>query len=211
MRARTAKRREKGEVLAGNRGVRLLPDTTERPRSSAFVEKVNEKCDKIVIDTPEGEKTVTITAISRTFYWAILCFMYTNHSRHVAYDELCDGVRAMMIDHAIEKWERFISRRRVPSHSRNPLKRKRSVSKRAQSWKQRLVTNARNLCRIGSTSKNAYGKRLLPSGHVMRHETTAAGERFFIMHLTLTPENTSERQRGRKKAVAAKVMTEIPK
>jgi hypothetical protein len=163
------------------------------------------RLDSVEIDTEHGRETVTINALPRTFYWAILKFMYLNHDRRVGVDELCRGVAKIMEEECADKWTRFRQKQVVKAARRvdslcpltgRTVRKYQIFTKTADHWNFRLISNARNLCRLGG--KNAYGRRLVEKGHVMRYETDHEGNGEFILYTKLTAENMAEKKRGRK-------------
>jgi hypothetical protein len=172
---------------------------TKRVRNIHFEGIPTKVLDTVFIaDNNGGGEEVFIPALHRTNYWAILRYMYLNHSRKVYFGEFVKGVSDIMDDADILKWERFKSKGNVKTVKFDETGKPCLVEQGAKSWQSRVITNGRNLCRIGTG--NAYGRRLLTRGHVMRYETDADGRGFFVLYLTLTPENTAPRKRGRKPA-----------
>jgi hypothetical protein len=161
-------------------------------RHTAFTLEGKTNIDKISITTEHGIEEVSIPALPRTNYWGILKCMYLNHDKRISHQELCSGVESLMRDEP--KWERFVKKTKVKTV--HGFTERSVVEQAAKTWQQRLVSNARNLCRIGGN--NAYGKRLMKQGHVMRYETDLAGNSYFILYTVLTESNMSARRRGRK-------------
>ena len=179
-------------------GILLVNQTPEgrekRARNIAF-EGISGCLDTVTVFQNGRAEEVEIPALHRTNYWAILRYMYQNHSRRVYLPEFVRGVAAIMEDADITKWERFKRKGRVKTcvKSADDFE---VVEQTAKSWVNRLVTNGRNLARVGKG--NAYGKRLLARGHVLRFATDDEGHGYFILHLRLTAENTAPAKRGRK-------------
>jgi len=150
------------------------------PKSRQRRFKRNRKnVDCVVIDMGNGTRQVLIPAVIGTFYWAILRYMYGHINRPISGKELCQGVQEVMQDRNPYKWSRF-------------------VAKSPSDWQERLIRNARNLCRLGGIG--AYGQRLVECGHVMRCETVAGGIAFHLS-TTITPERLAPYKRGRKGTV----------
>ncbi len=182
--------KEQAVVTSGDR---RIPSVEAKGRQGAFTIEGKRNIDTVDIRTDSGMITVQIPAIHRTNFWAILKYMYQKHSRKVYEDEFCAGVRLMMLEADAPKWDKFIGKKHVPAVVNGE-----GVRLAPKSWKSRLITNGRNLCRIGKNSSNVYGKRLIDRGHVMRYETDIDGRGYFIMHLKLTATNIAQRKRGRK-------------
>ncbi len=162
-----------------------------RDRNCAFL-GVNNSLDSVEVFTEHGVEEIEIPAIYLTNYWGILKFMYLNANRSVPTAELCKGVECLMEDETdMTRWEHFKFKSNVRTVKSGAV-----VDQAAQGWEDRLITNARNLCRVGG--RNAYGRRLIERGHVMRYETSPQGEGFFVLHTKLTEENLAKRKRGRK-------------
>ena len=179
-------------------GVIIVNSSTEgrakRARNIAF-EGITGCLDTVVVFHNGGLQEIEIPALHRTNYWAVLRYMYLNHSRPVYLKEFIKGVSAIMEDADITKWERFKGKGHVKT-CRKSAESLEVIEQPAKGWKERLITNGRNLARVGKG--NAYGKRLLARGHVMRYATDSQGKGYFILHLALTADNTAPAKRGRK-------------
>lgn len=173
----------------------VIEKRQRRKRNCAF-EGVKTALDTVKIVTEHGEEIVEIPAIPGTLYWAILTFMYQNANRLVPVSEYCDGVAKIMEGWSASKWEKYCGKETIKTVRKNDLQEMYVVEQGAGSWEQRSVSNGRNLCRIQGA--NAYGKRLINRGHVMRYFTGEDGEGFFVLYTQLTTENMTPAKRGRR-------------
>lgn len=151
----------------------------KRPVSRGF--NMNRKTlDVIHVSTRRGSEEVVIPALPHSMYWTILRFLYQHPDQPIAVADLCESVRAFLIETDPVKWNWYVNR---------------STYRGRNGWRTRLIFNARNLCRI--TGKAAYGTRLTSIGHVLRFETGSDGA-FFTLHTALTKNNTAPQKRGRR-------------
>jgi hypothetical protein len=165
-----------------------LPPRSQPARRAFNTTRMN--LDTLDLNTAGGTTEVAIPAIFGTCYWAILRYMFLNPDRPVGAKELCEGVREIMTDRDPFKWSRFETKTSGSADSNA------GVSERShEDWRDRLVRNARNLCRLGGIG--AYGQRLIEMGRVLRYETIE-GQTFFTLSTTLTAEKLAPRKRGRK-------------
>jgi hypothetical protein len=162
-----------------------------RPKRSRHFNFHCKSLDSIQVETPNGPFEFVIPAIHRSCYWAILRYMYLHPNRPVPANELCAGVQRIMTDTDPMKWSRFEGKESVFTVINGE-----TVRKPAQQWKNRLLKNARNLCRL--RGNGAYGRRLIDLGHVLRYETKNA-LLYFTLSTTLTPERIALRKWGRRR------------
>ena len=174
----------------------VQPKPQKKARRAAFTAQGKTNIDSVEITTEHGTEEIVIPAIHRTIYWAGLKFMYMNHSRKVYCPELCNGVEALLRDADPRKWDRFHNKANIKTCYGREVSGRTVVEQAADPYDKRMVTNLRNLCRLGGA--NDYGSRLIERGHVLRYETEPDGRGYFFLHLKLTAENTAPRKRGRK-------------
>ncbi len=177
--------------------ITLATTKRTRPRNCSF-ENVDTCLDTIEITTEHGQEQVQIPALPGTIFWSVLCYMYQNPERRVFENELIRGVTQHMQATRGDKWDRLTQKEWVKTQRGSPDNGENVfiVEQKAKSVGSRIISNARNLCRIGG--EHACGKRLINRGHVMRYYTDEEGDGFFVLYLKLTPENTTPSKRGRR-------------
>lgn len=191
------------DISLANTSVDIQP---KRTRNIAF-EGFSGSLDTVTVYNNGRAEEVEIPARHRTNYWAILRYMYLNHSRRVYLHEFVRGVSSVMEDADIAKWERFKRKGIIKTCRKDDANHHEVIEQNAKSWASRLITNGRNLARVGKGV--AYGKRLLARGHVLRFATDDDGNGYFILHLTLNAENTAPAKRGRKAIRTIKLPIEM--
>lgn len=150
------------------------------------------RLDVAEIRTPTGPRTVEIPAQARTVGWAAVLYMLENNNRRVYEDELVRGVIEIMDDAAPDRLRLLRDRETVKTPSKG-----RVVEQPADTFEERVVTNAKNFTRVGGGA--AYGMRLVHRGVVLRHETEPSGRGYFYMYTEVTSAALARRPRGRKK------------
>lgn len=132
-------------------------ETTKRNYS--FLLRKQESLDSVV----DGKNEYIIPAIPGTTYWAIIRYCYENHDKPMKIKDIVDGTAAILEERNPDKWEQFKNKRIVKTLSKNEI-----IIKEASNWRKRLETNIKTLTR--HHGDNAYGKRLVERGHILRWE-----------------------------------------
>jgi hypothetical protein len=107
--------------------------------------------------------------------------MYAVPNQDVATTDLCEGAKGILEDADPIAWSRF-------------------AKKPGVDWHERLVRNARNLCRLRGSG--AYGRRLVELGSVLRC-STRQGVLYFRLITNPTADDLAPQRRGRKRKYGA--------
>jgi len=149
-------------------------DKQVRPRSYSHLNRKPDSLETIEV----GNKSYIIPATMGSNYWAILHIMYQNINQPVLFDELIEGVDQIMQEYDPKSWEYFCSKQQTTVWKRQEKIRE---TKPIKPWQDRIINNAKTLCRWKD-----YGKRLYERGHVMRLEhDPKTSESYFILYDSL--------------------------
>lgn len=160
---------------------------TDTKRNYSFLKKDDETLDVVEVDGI----TFVVPAQPGSCYWAILRVGYENHDQPIRKNDLIDAVAHLMKDRDEDRWQRFVSKKKVKT-----FKNKEVVEKEATDWRARILTNIQTMCR--HSGSNPYGQRLCERGHILRWEPDAfEGEGGYCLR-TDTNEPIVRRKRGEK-------------
>lgn len=169
----------------------------EIKKKYAFTTSKRKNIDYVEVLLNNEMTLLPVPATPRTINWAILKYMYLNHSKKVSPHQLFLGVKEIMEEENIEKWEKFQSKKEILYTDKSGIQEKKTI----KSEEDRICTNAKNLCRLSGSTQ--YSNRLIPLGHIMRCLTDDDRHTYFIMHMNINSENINPYKRGRKKKKVA--------
>lgn len=144
---------------------------TVKDRNFSFLGKNTEEFDNFEF---KGVNYIIPATIGSTF-WAIIKVLYQHENEKIYYDTLTSEVEELMRDRDEDSWNRYINKKEITIHKK--LTDTRELKPIAH-WKDRIISNARTLCR-----KRDYGKRLIEIGFKLVHNKNK-DKNYFVLEKT---------------------------
>lgn len=126
-----------------------------KKRNYSFSHRNPEGLDSV--ESWDGQEFL-IPATPGTWYWAILKYCYMYHDKYLTTDQVVDGSVEFYSGRDPDKFEKYKNKSSIKT-----VKNGIPISRQANDWKSRIITNIKTLTRHGGN--NPYGHRLCEKGH----------------------------------------------